>query len=110
MVRHGLFGLVMICLLFLGAVPRAAATDGHFLHGVGAINSAMGGVGIAGAKDDVLGALYHNPAGFAKQSGTVLVIGVGWALAPVGGVTLEALLESIADYGRRVIAPRRPQQ
>jgi len=37
-------------------------------------------------------------------------IGVGWALAPVGGVTLEALLESIADYGRQVIAPRRPAQ
>jgi len=37
----------MVGLVLLGPVPRASATDGHFLHGVGAINSAMGGAGIA---------------------------------------------------------------
>lgn len=40
----------------------ASATDGHLLHGVGAINSAMGGVGVAMPRD-VLGAAFTNPAG-----------------------------------------------
>ncbi len=56
-------------ILSLVATQGASATDGHFLHGVGAINSAMGGVGVAGAKDDVLGALYHNPAGLMAFDG-----------------------------------------
>ena len=43
MLRHRLFGLAIAGLLLLTNVPRASATDGHFLHGVGAINSAMGG-------------------------------------------------------------------
>ena len=42
--------------------PGASATDGHFMHGVGAVNSSMGGVGIAMPRD-VLGAFYTNPAG-----------------------------------------------
>jgi long-chain fatty acid transport protein len=42
--------------------PTASATDGHLLHGVGAINSAMGGVGVAMPRD-VLGAAFTNPAG-----------------------------------------------
>ena len=28
-------------------VTPASATDGHFLHGVGAVNSSMGGAGVA---------------------------------------------------------------
>lgn len=49
--------------LLLGTLPSAArATDGHFLHGVGAINSAMGGVGVA-SPVSLLGTFYHNPAG-----------------------------------------------
>jgi long-chain fatty acid transport protein len=47
----------------------AAATDGHFLHGVGAINSTMGGVGIA-MPADVLGAVYTNPAGLMAFENT----------------------------------------
>jgi len=45
MLRHRLSGLAMVGLLLLANVPRAFATDGHFLHGVGAVNSAMGGAG-----------------------------------------------------------------
>jgi long-subunit fatty acid transport protein len=29
----------------------------------------MGGVGVAGAKDDILGVLYHNPAGLMALDG-----------------------------------------
>jgi long-chain fatty acid transport protein len=63
--KGGAFAL----FLSLALTPGVSATDGHFLHGVGAINSAMGGVGVAGAKDDVLGALYHNPAGLMAFDG-----------------------------------------
>ena len=62
-------GAVFALFLSLAWTPGVSATDGHFLHGVGAINSAMGGVGVAGAKDDVLGALYHNPAGLMAFDG-----------------------------------------
>ena len=62
-------GVVFALFISMAWAPGASATDGHFLHGVGAINSAMGGVGVAGAKDDVLGALYHNPAGLMGLDG-----------------------------------------
>ncbi len=61
MLRRGLLGLVLVGL-FLGQVPRASATDGHFLHGVGAINSAMGGAGIS-TPESLLGTFNLNPAG-----------------------------------------------
>ncbi|MFH1763220.1 MAG: outer membrane protein transport protein [Gemmatimonadota bacterium] len=61
-------GAVLALFISLAWAPGVSATDGHFLHGVGAINSAMGGVGVAGAKD-VLGALYHNPAGLMAFEG-----------------------------------------
>ena len=53
--------------LLLLATNPARATDGHFLHGVGAINSAMGGVGVAMPRD-VLGAAFTNPAGLMAFS------------------------------------------
>jgi long-chain fatty acid transport protein len=68
-VKKSLTGVVFALFLSLAWAPGVSATDGHFLHGVGAINSAMGGVGVAGAKDDVLGALYHNPAGLMAIDG-----------------------------------------
>lgn len=54
--------------------PVASATDGHLLHGVGAINSALGGVGIA-ANASILGASYVNPAGLASFEGTNIELG-----------------------------------
>jgi long-chain fatty acid transport protein len=61
----GAFALI----LSLVWTPGVSATDGHFLHGVGAINSAMGGVGVAAPKD-LLGAFYHNPAGLMGFKGS----------------------------------------
>ncbi len=55
-------------LLLLMASPLHA-TDGHFLHGVGAVNSAMGGAGVA-SNADLLGAFYLNPAGLLDGEGT----------------------------------------
>lgn len=52
----------------------AHATDGHLLHGVGAINSAMGGIGVA-SSSSILGAFHHNPAGLMAFRGTAIELG-----------------------------------
>ncbi|HLX07974.1 MAG TPA: outer membrane protein transport protein [Thermoanaerobaculia bacterium] len=52
--------LVLGACMLLAAWP-ALAGDGHFLHGVGAVNSSMGGVA-TGLPVEVLGALNDNPA------------------------------------------------
>ena len=62
MFRQGSLTVVTIGLLFLSPATRASATDGHFLHGVGAINSAMGGAGIS-TPESLLGTFNLNPAG-----------------------------------------------
>ena len=58
------------CIPFSGA----RATDGHFLHGVGAVNAAMGGFGVA-APTSLLGAFYVNPAGLLDFKGTSVELG-----------------------------------
>jgi long-chain fatty acid transport protein len=52
------FGILLACLLLVPAVTNA---QGHMLHGIGPINSAMGGAGTA-LPEDSLGALTFNPA------------------------------------------------
>jgi hypothetical protein len=44
----------MVGLFLLANVSTTFATDGHFLHGTGAVNSAMGGAGIS-APESLLG-------------------------------------------------------
>lgn len=61
-------------VLLLTIAPPAQATDGHFLHGVGAVNSAMGGSGVA-AIGDILGSFYLNPAGLHAGPGTRSALG-----------------------------------
>lgn len=88
-------GLSLGGLLLLAAVDPAEATDGHFLHGVGAVNSAMGGAGVAGARS-LLGAFYLNPAGLMGFDGTRFEFGfelfkpdrtVSSSAGPFGGGT-----------------------
>lgn len=65
----------LAALAFIGATASDAyATDGHFLHGVGAINSALGGAGVA-SSSSILGAFYVNPAGLAAFTDTRVEIG-----------------------------------
>lgn len=61
-------------MLLLATAAPVAATDGHFLHGVGAVNSAMGGAGVA-APRSLLGAFYLNPAGLMGFGGTRVEFG-----------------------------------
>jgi long-chain fatty acid transport protein len=59
-----------LTLLFttLLLLPVAARAQGHMLHGVGPINSAMGGAG-TGLPNESLGALTYNPALLAGAEG-----------------------------------------
>lgn len=61
--------LCALCALTLfAAAPPAAGLNGHFIHGVGAANSSMGGAGVA-LPHDALGALSLNPALLAELDG-----------------------------------------
>ena len=66
-------GATASALLALGfclvSARPAAAGNGHFLHGVGAVNSALGGAGVA-LPNDALGALHLNPALLARLDGS----------------------------------------
>ncbi|HSG46808.1 MAG TPA: outer membrane protein transport protein, partial [Longimicrobiales bacterium] len=64
----------LLLALFLGWTSPASATDGHFLHGVGAVNSALGGAGVA-ARGDLLGSFYLNPAGIFSDRGSRVALG-----------------------------------
>ena len=66
MKRFALY-LLCACLAFVAAVP-ARAGNGHLLHGVGAVNSSMGGVACA-LPVEVIGAIHVNPAVLAKLPG-----------------------------------------
>jgi long-chain fatty acid transport protein len=59
---------LLLAAAALGALP-AAAGNGHFLHGVGAVNDAMGGAGVA-LPIDTLGALNLNPALITEIDGS----------------------------------------
>lgn len=54
----------VLCLLS----PAPAAAQGHMLHGVGPVNSAMGGAG-TGLPNESVGALTYNPALLAAAEG-----------------------------------------
>ncbi len=82
--------------VFLAVTPsRARATDGHFLHGIGAVNSALGGTGIA-TNTSLLGAFFVNPAGLVTFGGTHIEMGfemmkpersVSSSFGPMSGTT-----------------------
>ena len=63
--RWGALGLLL-------AAP-AIAGNGHFLHGIGAINSSMGGAGVSVATDP-LSSVHGNPALIAHMRGTQSII------------------------------------
>ena len=63
-----------LALLLAASPDIARATDGHFLHGVGAVNSAIGGAGVA-VNASLLGAFFVNPAGLASFAGTNIEMG-----------------------------------
>ncbi len=67
-------GVLLGATLLLAPASALRATDGHFLHGVGAINAAMGGAGVA-APLSILGTFYLNPAGLMAFDGTRVEFG-----------------------------------
>jgi long-chain fatty acid transport protein len=65
--QHTFRGFALFGAALLAAAPAWAA-NGHLLHGVGAVNSSMGGAGVA-LPNDALGALSLNPALLTKLDG-----------------------------------------
>ena len=63
--------VVFLTALALLAAPAVHAGDGHTLHGVGAVNSSMGGAGVA-LPIDTLGGLLLNPALATEQYASTL--------------------------------------
>ncbi|WP_347887898.1 outer membrane protein transport protein [Nitrosomonas europaea] len=61
-------------VIALHAMP-VLATNGHVLHGVGAINQSMGGAGIA-TSIDVIGANYNNVSSISFLTGNALELSV----------------------------------
>jgi len=59
---------LLLAVLALAGAPAWGA-NGHLLHGVGAVNSAMGGAGVA-LPNDALGALNLNPALLTQLDGS----------------------------------------
>ncbi|HMB52403.1 MAG TPA: outer membrane protein transport protein [Thermoanaerobaculia bacterium] len=57
------------------AAPAVLAGNGHFIHGVGAVNSAMGGAGVA-LPEGPIGALYLNPALLTEIEGHDFEFGI----------------------------------
>lgn len=66
--------LALAALTIVSMPGTARATDGHLLHGVGAVNSALGGIAIA-SNASLLGSFYANPAGLASFDGTHFEMG-----------------------------------
>src|SRR5215468_3691664 len=64
---------ILVAALLLAGAPAWAA-NGHLLHGVGAVNSAMGGAGVA-LPNDALGALNLNPALLTQLDGYTFELG-----------------------------------
>lgn len=67
MQHRSLRGFALFGAALLAAAPAWAA-NGHLLHGVGAVNSSMGGAGVA-LPNDALGALSLNPALLTQLDG-----------------------------------------
>lgn len=67
-------GVVLLSGIIPFAGSTAHATDGHFLHGVGAINQSMGGVAFA-VTESLFGTYYANPAGLTKYQGVQIEFG-----------------------------------
>jgi long-chain fatty acid transport protein len=54
--------LAMVVFLYSGTSNPLFAGNGYFLHGIGPVNEALGGAGVAGNPQDVMGSIYRNPA------------------------------------------------
>ena len=67
-------GVVMLTGIIPFTGSDAYATDGHFLHGVGAVNQSMGGVGFA-VTESLFGTYSLNPAGLTKYEGVQIEFG-----------------------------------
>lgn len=79
--------LSSLVILGLASLPLQAG-NGHLLHGVGVVNSSMGGAG-TGLPTDLISALHLNPALLTQLDGTQVVISTEYFVDDLS-VTTEA--------------------
>jgi long-chain fatty acid transport protein len=66
---------VLLAAVSGSLASSAFATDGYFVQGFGAVNSALGGAATAGNDQDLIGSIYKNPATgvlFADRTGSIV--------------------------------------
>ena len=80
--------ITRLLVLSLAATPAAFAGDGHTLHGVGAVNSSMGGAGVA-LGIDTIGGLLLNPALATQQDGSHFAFSAEYNQAKAESVALN---------------------
>ena len=93
--------LILWITLYFGLVPvilpgMVLASNGYFLHGVGAVNEALGGAATAGNVQDVLGSLYRNPASAVLFNEKAAAISFG-AIFP--DVTVDSAVTALGLSG-----------
>lgn len=73
--------LFISAILFFFNLPSISwAANGYFVHGVGAVNEALGGTATAGNTQDVIGSLYRNPATAGLFQGSAGSVSLGLIL------------------------------
>ena len=101
--RHTIAAALAATVLLAGAT-QAQAQNGHMRHGVGAVNSSMGGAGAA-TTQSLLGTMYLNPAAMIGYDGTRMEFSVDFhrpshtlsvGSSSVEGADVRALFPSVA--------------
>ncbi len=109
--------LLTLVSLFLMLSTTAWAGNGHLLHGVGAVNSSMGGAGVA-LLEDSIAALHVNPALLVKAEGNQISFSseffedglraeaiVGLRTASTDGTTQIGVIPAFGWMGHKPGAP-----
>lgn len=96
MKKHTLIIPALLLISFFYPLHKGFATNGYLVHGVGAVNESLGGAGVGGNAQDVLGSLYRNPANGLVFDGTKGAFGFGLVFPEV---TLKSSVAALGMSG-----------
>jgi long-chain fatty acid transport protein len=91
--QKNLIRAACLAATFAALAAPALATDGYFVQGFGAVNSALGGAATAGNDQDLIGSIYKNPATavlFADRTASIIFgdiipsVRIDSSVAPLG--------------------------
>ena len=90
-------GFAASIVLILMSIPGVLlATNGYFVHGVGAVNESLGGAATAGNTQDLLGSLNKNPANAGLFKGSSAAVSLGVILPDV---TIDSSVDALGMSG-----------